>query len=492
MKFPFPKLSIVAVLLVCAGLWWWLTPTQSGEAIKYYTQPLSKGDIESTVNSSGTISPVQTVQVGSELSGLISELNVDFNDTVKSGEVIARIDDRTVRSRLKQAEADLASANATLAQQNAGLMKAQMQLDLAKREYDRKKGLLARKMISDSELDIAKTDYDVARVGIVTANAAIQVAKSRVQQSQASLDQVKLDLDRTYIRSPVDGVVIDRQVDKGQAVSASLSAPTLFSIAEDLSKMQIEADVDEADIGRIKQGMAVKFSVDAYPNRKFVGSVSQVRKSATVTNNVVAYKVIISLDNKDLALLPGMTANVDVILGERRDVLRVPNSALRFKPASETQQGDDRQQEAADRFKQLVAELQLTADQQSKFKDTMQAMQKDLQAMRDARKNAIGPPADLRQMITKMRAKTESQLRTFLTPDQMSKYQQRADERRKAYASRDQSQQYQRGTVYVLKDGVPHLINVRVGIADMEYSEIVSNKLHDGDVVVVRAQRIKS
>ncbi|MDU0353987.1 efflux RND transporter periplasmic adaptor subunit [Paraglaciecola aquimarina] len=303
MKFGSFAKAMVVVLLVAVAAWWFL-PEQSTIQIKYHTQEITTGKIESTVNSSGSISPVVTVDVGSELSGLISQLNVDFNDIVTSGQVIARIDDRTVQSKLRQSEADLASSRAYLVQLQAGLSRAQTEAKLAEREYQRNRELRDKKLVSDSVLDISETSYQLAKVSIETAKAAILVGEARVKQSMSSLEQAKLDLDRTFIRSPVDGVVIDRQVDKGQAVSASLSAPTLFSIAQDLVMMQIETDVDEADIGRIKQGQGVKFTVDAYPERKFTGTVTQVRKSATVTSNVVTYKVIIGLENKELLLLP--------------------------------------------------------------------------------------------------------------------------------------------------------------------------------------------
>lgn len=223
-------------------VWWLFQPEQGAEQIKYHTQPLSMGRIDSTVNSSGSISPVVTVDVGSELSGLISQLNVDFNDLVTSGQVIARIDDRTVQSKLRQSEADLASSQASLAQFEAALDKAKAEAALAEREYKRTRELRDKQLVSDSELDISETSYHLTKVAIKTADAAILVGQAKVLQSRSGLEQAKLNVDRTYIRSPVDGVVIDRQVDKGQAVSASLSAPILFSIAQDLLNMQIEAD----------------------------------------------------------------------------------------------------------------------------------------------------------------------------------------------------------------------------------------------------------
>ncbi|MGY0641581.1 MAG: HlyD family secretion protein, partial [Paraglaciecola chathamensis] len=200
--------GLVFVLVVAVALWWFMRPSQSDEHIVYHTQPLSLGKIESTVNSSGTISPVVTVLVGSELSGLISQLNADFNDEVRSGQVIARIDDRTILSRLRQSEADLASSKASLTQLKAALKKAQTEATLAQREFNRTKELRNKNLVSASELDISETSHELAKVAIETAKAAILVGEAQVEQSQSSLEQTKLDLDRTYIRSPVDGVVI--------------------------------------------------------------------------------------------------------------------------------------------------------------------------------------------------------------------------------------------------------------------------------------------
>jgi HlyD family secretion protein len=486
--------ATITVLLVVV-LWWWLLPEQNNEQIKYHTQEITLGKIESTVNSSGSISPVVTVDVGSELSGLISQLNVDFNDVVTSGQVIARIDDRTVQSKLRQSEADLASARASVVQLQAGLTKAQTEEKLAEREFQRTRELRQKKLVSESELDISETSFQLSKVSIETAKAAILVGEARVQQSLSSLEQAKLDLDRTYIRSPVDGVVIDRQVDKGQAVSASLAAPTLFSIAQDLVSMQIETDVDEADIGRIKQNQSVKFTVDAYPERNFSGTVTQVRKSATVTSNVVTYKVIISLENKDLLLLPGMTANVDIILGQRDNVLRVSNSALRFTPEGQsTDSGKGNGRDMSGRAKELADQLNLNAEQQKQLAEVLTTMQTSIAAARESSRGnrGGGPPSGPNDAMKKIRSQMEIDLRGFLNPEQMQQYQELGKQGRKPRGSREGNDDFQRGVVWVLRDGKPQAINVRVGIADLEYSEIKSNELQAGDLVIVRAQRVTS
>ena len=482
---------IVVLLLIAASVWWLAKPADIAEQIKYHTQALSLGKIESMVNSSGSISPVVTVDVGSELSGLISQLNVDFNDVVSSGQVIARIDDRTVQSKLRQSEADLASSKASLAQLHAALVKAQAEEALAQREFKRTRELRDKKLLSESELDISETKYELSKIAIDTAKAAILVGESRVLQSQSSLEQAKLDLDRTFIRSPVDGVVIDRQVDKGQAVSASLSAPILFSIAQDLVKMQIEADVDEADIGRIKQGQDARFTVDAFPERKFTGEVAQVRKAATVTNNVVTYKVIISLENRDLLLLPGMTANIDIILGQRENVLRVANSALRFNLEGQATSSSNQGNDNSERVKQMAEQLGLNDKQQSQLSDAMNNMRKAMQALRNAGPSmAGGPPQGGNDAMKKLRSQMEIELASFLSPEQMEKYKGLSQQRRKPQANEGDAVQYQRGTVWVLRDGAPQKLNVRTGISDLEYTELVSDELKDGDEVIVRAQKV--
>jgi HlyD family secretion protein len=479
--------GLIFVAALALFFWWFSQPSQSNKRIVYHTQPLTRGDIESTVNSSGTISPVVTVEVGSELSGLISQLNVDFNDEVTSGQVIARIDDRTILSRLRQSEADLASSNAGVVQLKASLKKSQTEAILAEREFKRTKELKDRSLASTSELDISETNYELAKVAIETAKAAILVGEAQVEQSKSSLEQTRLDLDRTYIRSPVDGVVIDRQVDTGQTVSASLSAPTLFSIAQDLVQMQIEADVDEADIGRIAKDQPVNFTVDAFPERKFSGVVSQVRKAATVTDNVVTYKVIISVHNEQLLLLPGMTTNVDIVLGQRENVLRVPNSALRFTPSGIS--SSSRANNTDDHVAQLTEQLDLNDAQRTQLEKVMKDMREAMQAARESSPRGLGgrggSPNDA---MKKIRSKMNIELQSILTPEQMEIFKEQGQSR--LAQRKDGAQNFQPGTVWVLRDGQPAKVDVGIGIADLEYSEIRARELKEGDKVIVRAQKV--
>jgi HlyD family secretion protein len=307
----------VAASLAAAGVWY-VARDDAAAAVagSFQTQPASVGRIESIVNTAGTIRPVVIVEVGSELSGLISELNADFNSEVTSGQVIARIDDRTIRTRLRQIEADIVSARANQEQQRANVNRARADLDLARSEVARLRELTQRQLVSQAETDKAEANLKIADAQLEVANAQLTAAGASILQREAQLEQVNLDLERSYIRSPVDGMVINRQVDVGQTVAASLTAPTLFEIAQDLTKMQIEADVDEADIGQIRDGLSARFTVDAHPNRTFDGTVRQVRKAATVTNNVVTYKVIIDMQpGRVWVLEKGAPKRVRVLVG---------------------------------------------------------------------------------------------------------------------------------------------------------------------------------
>jgi len=265
---------------------------------------IEKGDVVQQVTASGSLNPVINVQVGSQISGLIKKLYVDFNSKVKAGEVVAEIDPATYQTRLLQNEADLSSAMAAL--------------QLAQVNAKRAAALYKENLVSESEND--------------TAQANLTQAKAQVQTREAQVNSTKVDLERCTIVAPIDGIVIDRKVDVGQTVAASMNAPLLFMIANDLAKMQINASVAEADIGGVSEGQEVKFNVDAFPGRDFIGKVIQVRNSPITVQNVVTYDTIIEVDNSDEKLKPGMTANVQIITAKRTGTVRIPNSALRFKP----------------------------------------------------------------------------------------------------------------------------------------------------------------
>ncbi|MCX7897213.1 MAG: efflux RND transporter periplasmic adaptor subunit [Rhodocyclaceae bacterium] len=295
---------------------------------------LERGPLTATVAATGTLNPVASVQVSSQISGQIREIFVDFNSPVKTGDLLARIAPETYEHRVRQAEADLEAARALVAVQQAELFRAKVNLAEAERDLKRKETLVAKHYLSPAELDKAMTAYEAARAQLRVVEAQSQNSLALVRQREAQLGQARVDLSRTEIRSPVEGIVVKRSVEPGQTVAASLQAPELFVIAKSLADMQVEAAIDEADIGRVKVGQTAHFTVDAFPGRRFQGTVQQVRKAAQVVSNVVSYTVVISAANPDLSLLPGMTANVKIVIEHKDDVLKAPNAALRFSPPS--------------------------------------------------------------------------------------------------------------------------------------------------------------
>jgi HlyD family secretion protein len=290
--------------------------------VRYRTAPVDRGSLVSIVSATGTINPVTSVQVGSQVSGMIESLHADYNSAVKTGQVVARIDPFPYKARRDQAKATLANAKASV-------VKARVDLAQRKRELDRVQSLLKEQFVSQNDVDVAATAHE-------GAVAQLQVAQAAVEQAQAALEAAELDLKYTVIRSPVDGTVIARQVEVGQRVTASFQIPMLFLIAEDLTNMQVDANVSEADIGGIADGKEATFTVDAYPGELFHGQVRQVRNAPISVQNVVTYDVVLGVKNADLRLKPGMTANVSIIVARKDNVLKVPNAALRFTPPKAT------------------------------------------------------------------------------------------------------------------------------------------------------------
>lgn len=305
----------------------------------YKFAKLESGPITAAVASTGTLNPVVAVQVGSQISGQLKEIFADFNSVVRAGQLIARIDPETYEQRLRQAEADLEAARAASLTQQADLLRVETLLKEARRDFERKQQLMARNYISSAELDKAESAHDTARAQLEIARAQVKSGQAVIRQREAQRAQARIDLGRTQIRSPVDGVVVKRSVDRGQTVAASLQAPELFVIAQNLTDMQVDTSIDEADVGRVRLGQKASFTVDAFPGRHFEGEVRQIRKAAKVEANVVTYVVVVSAQNPDLILLPGMTANVRIVTAQKEKVLKVPNAALRFRPVGS---GDDK------------------------------------------------------------------------------------------------------------------------------------------------------
>lgn len=302
-------------LLIIVGISYKLLNRNTGGTV-YKTQKIENGDIMESITASGTINPLSTVSVGSQASGRIAEIYVDYNSVVKKGQLLALIDQENAKATVQQREAALEIAKAQVAVEENNIK-------YYKKALNRISKLNASKYSTEKDLEAAERDYD-------NSVAQLALEQAQVKQAQASLNSAQTELSYTEIKAPVDGIVISKAVEVGQTVAASFETPELFSVAEDLTKMQIEASVVEADIAKVKEGQQVRFTVDSYADDYFYGTVTQVRNEATTTSNVVTYTVVIGIDNTDMKLKPGMTANVEIITAEEKDVLLVPNQALRF------------------------------------------------------------------------------------------------------------------------------------------------------------------
>jgi HlyD family secretion protein len=496
-----PGKYLIALLVIGgAAAWWYAGGNGADSRPAYRLAKLERGTIANTVTASGTLKALITVDVGTQISGQIRQLMADYNTEVKKDQVIARLDPATFEAKVKEAEADVATAKSNVLLMRARLesmetdtRQAKSALTLAKLDLDRKKELLPSRAISQAAYDQAQAAYEQAEAryqGMIAKEgeqkAQIAVAQAQVQQKEATLAQRRIDLENTFIRSPVDGVVIARNVDVGQTVAASLQSPILFTIAQDLKRMQVEVNVDEADIGRIREGQRASFTVDSFPGRTFPGGVRQVRKAPKEVSSVITYTVVVGTQNPDLRLLPGMTANVTFQIERRENVVMVPNAALRFRPAgarpersatdaaASTPRRGDGQRRAEARIETLKAALDLTAEQEAKVREIYREMGQQLRQMRETGASV----EDMREEMGKLRRAAEEKVAAILTPEQREKY----DELRGAVSDSAP----RRGTVYVLgAGGEPRRVNVVVGVTDGSHSELVSGELKEGDQIVV-------
>ncbi len=325
-----PKWSIAIGLAVAAVLYFALRPTP--RTYEYVSATVDRGEVVRRVTASGKLRALNTIKVGAEVSGQITRVYVDFNSPVRAGQVLAEIDPTRLSARVQQARAQVASAQASLALAEASGARAQSEISIQEREFSRRSQLAERGFLSKSALDGASSVLSSARANIRTTAAQAASARAQISQANAELSSALLDLSRTTIVAPASGVIINKLVEPGTTVAASFQTPNLFEIAADTTRMQVEASVDEADIGQVREGQPVRFTVDSYPGETFAATVRQIRKSATETQNVVSYLVILDVDNKDGKLLPGMTANVEIITGQKQNVMRVPTTTLRFRP----------------------------------------------------------------------------------------------------------------------------------------------------------------
>ena len=524
---------LVTVLLLLGGAAGGYFLSQSrGSQGRYRLVRVERGPLIAAVSATGNLNAVITVQVGSQVSGQIKELLADFNSVVKRGQVIARIDPDVFEAKVNQARADVESARATvlnqqaqveraradvenaraaLAEAHALTAKAEVTLLDAKRDFERKSELFRKDLIAKSDLDTSQANHDSARAqlqssrakegsleaGIKSAEAQLRVAGAMLQSSQAqvkqkdaALQQALFDLDHTTIRAPVDGVVVSRAVDVGQTVAASLQAPTLFTIAQDLTKMQVETSVDEADIGRIKLDDGVTFTVDAFPGETFNGRVVQIRKAAQVVQNVVTYTVVVAVDNPGGRLLPGMTANVKVVVAEKPSVLKVVNAALRFRPPGMDTPGAARPADVPgprggggssaagggagggeQMRERLVRGLGLTVEQQRLLDPILADARTEMVAARAL------PETDRPARIKEVREATRARIREILTPEQRTRYEQFAAGERPAGGTP--------GRVWTVgADGKPQAVPIVLGLSDGTATEVLQGDLKEGQEVI--------
>ena len=502
------------IIAIVTSVYWWSGDQATGTAtMKIETASIERGDIRRSVATSGSVRALVTVEVGSQLSGQIAEIHADYNTPVKKGQIIALIDPQTFATRVLQNKADLDVANANIAVQRASIDRAKANLRKARLEHERTKPLVKKGTLPESDLDTTLANYESARADVSMAEAQLENALATKEQRKATLDSAKIDLERTRIRSPIDGVVIERAVDQGQTVAASLSSPILFNIAQDLTEIQIEANVDEADIGNIKEGNEATFSVDAYPETEFSGQVDQVRLAPNELNNVVTYTVIITAKNPDLKLLPGMTAIVEIVTGKSEDVLRVSNDAIRFRPPQDSELAKLQSQSQvgagslterphggyggappgglgrAD-INQLALTLNLNDEQKEAIGTDIKAIFSDMRSGGGGRGMRMPGGSDMsamreqRQQLSKQITKRIAQIyERRLTPDQYLHYQR----------IQRQQEETRSGQIWLQSvNGEIKPFHVQLGISDDSFTEIISQDLTEGDQAVTRIRKARN
>ncbi len=333
-----PIWSGLIALLAAYAAYSLLVPSKPEYA--YVTETAGRGEVKRVVSASGKLRALNTINVGAEVSGQVVRVNVDFNSQVKAGQVLAVIDQTRVRARVQQGRASVALAQSSLQQAEANIARARNDLTIQQREYNRRKTLADKGFLSKTALDQAEAQLIGARNSLQVGLTQAASARAQISQANAELSSAQLDLNRTNIIAPSSGVIINKLVEPGSTVTAGFQTPNLFEIAADITQMQVEASVDEADIGQVREGQNVTFTVDSYPDERFTAKVRQVRQAPVETQNVVNYLVIIDVANQDGKLLPGMTANVEIVTGAKKNVMRAPSAALRFRPRQSDLPGD--------------------------------------------------------------------------------------------------------------------------------------------------------
>jgi len=495
--------TLALILLLAVGGWFYSVQIGQGAQPVFRSQKVEEGEVIAAISASGTLAAVVTVQVSSQLSGQIKELLADFNTEVKQGQPLAILDPQIFEARVQQARAELevaraglnraraelGNARAALAVAEANAQRAQVQSADAGREKDRKTALSGRGIVTQRDIDRAVSESDAAgassraaraqeaaqRSAIASAEAGIATAEAAIRQREAALSQAQIDLDRTTIRAPVDGVVIQRNIDRGQTVAASLSAPVLFQLAQDLREMEVYANIDEADIGRVQAGQRASFTVDAFGGRTFEGRVKMVRKGPQVVQNVVTYVAVISTANADLRLLPGMTATVRIVTAERPYALKVANAALRYRPPGANEGDAATAPEMPNALpppdvmaQRLTEQLKLAPDQSDKV----------LKALKEGRARTAGLRAE-NQPLGASTQRSRQEIAAILTPEQRTAYAALLERARNAQESRP-------GRVWIIgADGKPVAIPVRTGIGDGTMTEVIGGDLKPGQEVLI-------
>ena len=487
-------------------------------AVKYRTVKVERGAISAYVTANGTINPVITVLVGSQVSGTIQRLYADYNSRVKKGQLIAQIDPaifqaqvsqakaklENARAALLNAQADVSTAGANVESSRANVIKARVSVEDTKRNLGRSTELFGRNLISASDRDAAQTAYDSAlaqweaaraqekasQAQLESARAKLEAARAQIRQAEAELELAQVNLDHTRITAPVTGIVISRNVDVGQTVAASLQAPTLFTIAQDLTEMQVDTNVSEADIGRVAIGQEATFTVDAFPNLTFQGKVTDIRNAPVTVQNVVTYNVVIQVKNPELKLRPGMTANASVLVAQKENVLKIPNAALRFRPefarreAAAPQKGTASSPPPAPSpmsaekiLERLKADLKLTPAQEAAIARILKDAQAEILAARKA-----GGAEEARAKGRELRAVNRVKIRSLLTEEQRKKYEEME---RRPDSVQGPAPVYK---VWVLAaEGKPAPVDITTGISDGSYTEVVSGGLKEGQEVIVES-----
>lgn len=420
-------LSVILLAVIAASGYWWLK-NKSGSEVTYRKDIITRGNLVVAISATGTLNAVTTVTVGSQVSGTIAKLYADFNSEVNEGQLLAQLDPTFLQASVNE--------------QKANVDRATAQFNEAKRNYDRTTELSSRGLVSQADLDAATT--------------SLESGKASLRQAEASLDRAQVNLRYATIRAPIGGVVISRNVDVGQTVAASLQAPTLFTIAEDLSRMQVQASIDEADIGTVKVGQRVTFRVDSYPEEEFEGAVSQIRLAPVVSQNVVTYSVIIDVANPEQKLMPGMTATVSVETARRNNVLLAPLQALRFTPPGMQANGPAMASRGSEPSKDSTVEAP-TGGAQAAPSERRQKRPGDRQSMSGERP-AMGDSARVQM------------------PDSA---QMQGEDRRPKRSNGS------RGTIWVMENGTPKPVPVVRGIQNQRYAEMLEVPLNEGDSIIV-------